>query len=61
MDKKFIFKMIQNCLRQYQHELPLSEEDYDNLYQKIVGQKQEEADVDLHDIVNDVVYEYLTG
>ncbi|PLR76403.1 hypothetical protein CU633_15670 [Bacillus sp. V3-13] len=60
MDKKFIFKLLQNCLRQYQHELPLSEEDYDHLYGKIIEQ-QKETDADLHDIVNDVVYEYLTG
>ncbi|WP_442594719.1 YqzH family protein [Neobacillus sp. D3-1R] len=63
MDKKFIVKMIQNSFKQYHHDLesiPLGTEDYERLYQQIIQLKQE-TDADLHDIVNDVIYEFLTN
>lgn len=54
--------MIQNSFRQYKHNLdsiPLNERDYDELYEQIIEIKKE-TDADLHDIINDVIYEFLT-
>ncbi|HLO10692.1 MAG TPA: YqzH family protein [Pseudoneobacillus sp.] len=62
MEKKLILKMIQNSFRQYKHNLdsiPLNERDYDELYEQIIEIKKE-TDADLHDIINDVIYEFLT-
>ncbi|MBM6617408.1 YqzH family protein [Bacillus suaedaesalsae] len=62
MDKIFIEKMIRNCLYQYQHTIdsvPLSKEDYTELYERIMDiHKQDQTD--LNEIIQDVVYEYLT-
>ncbi|HYK72822.1 MAG TPA: YqzH family protein [Pseudoneobacillus sp.] len=63
MDKKFILKMIQNSFKQYHHDsesIPLRNSEYELLYQQIIKLKQE-TETDLHDIVNDVVYEFLTN
>ncbi|WP_010284464.1 YqzH family protein [Bacillus timonensis] len=63
MEDAFIRKLIRNNLYQYGHErdsIPLSEEDYKVLVKKIKKQKELERDTDLHDIINDIVYEYLT-
>jgi hypothetical protein len=62
MDEKFIFKMVQQSFKQYHRDLridPLQEEEYVNLYEQIILIK-EKTNADLHDIVNDVIYEYLT-
>ncbi|SFA97430.1 MULTISPECIES: YqzH family protein [unclassified Bacillus (in: firmicutes)] len=64
MDKKFIYKMIENIFKQYyQHgeNLPLNKSDYDRLYEEILTVKATETDADLYDIINDVVYEFLSG
>ncbi|MFD1738749.1 YqzH family protein [Bacillus salitolerans] len=61
MNKQLIEKMIRNCFYQYQHTLetvPLTQQDYDTLYKKVI--KTYTDDQDLHDIVQDVVYEFLT-
>ncbi|MFD2445954.1 YqzH family protein [Bacillus sp. CGMCC 1.16607] len=63
MDKKLILKMIQNSFKQYHRDLqssPLGESEYTELYQQIIALKAE-TDADLHDIVNDVIYEFLTN
>jgi hypothetical protein len=62
MSKQLIEKMIRNCFYQYQHTLesvPLSQTDYDQLSDKVLQLYTEDSD--LHDIVQDVVYEYLTN
>jgi hypothetical protein len=62
MDKKFILKMVQQSFKQYHRDLrtdPLLEEEYVKLYEQIILIK-EKTNADLHDIVNDVIYEYLT-
>ncbi|MDZ5471107.1 YqzH family protein (plasmid) [Bacillus sp. 31A1R] len=64
MDKKFIYKMVQNCFKQYRHEfdeIPLTEEDFEELYCKIVEARKNDPDHSLHDIINDLVYEFYTG
>ncbi|QOR65370.1 hypothetical protein IM538_16285 [Cytobacillus suaedae] len=63
MDKKLIHKMIRNCFYQYNHDLdsiPLSSREYDDLYDKISKAIEEDKNADLHDLINDVVYEYLS-
>lgn len=56
-------KMIRNCFIQYQHDLesvPLSEEDYIRMTAEITEILQREDDSDVFEVVNDVVYEYLS-
>lgn len=55
--------MVQNCFKQYRHEfneIPLTEEDYEELYKKVVEEKEKDPASSLHDIINDVVYEFYT-
>lgn len=55
--------MIQNSFKQYHHDsesIPLGKADYEQLYLQIIKLKQE-TEADLHDIVNDVIYEFLTN
>ena len=61
MNKELIRKMVQRCFVQYRHDgsLPFGEAEFDELYIKIVEQKNQEPDADIHDIINDAVYEFL--
>ena len=61
MDKKLIRKMVQKCFLQYRHDdsLPFGEPEFEELYEKIMELKTEEPEADLHDIINDAVYEFL--
>lgn len=55
-------KMIKNCFIQYQHDLesvPLSEEDYIRMTAEITEILRTE-ETDVFEVVNDVVYEYLS-
>lgn len=64
MEKKLIIKMIKNCFRQYYSEadtLPMSEKDLEELANQIIQMKTEQPTVDLYEVVNDTVYEFLTG
>lgn len=62
VDKSLVEKMIRNCLYQYQHtvdSVPLSKKDYEEMYEQIMeiyGREQ----TDINEIIQDVVYEYLT-
>lgn len=61
MDRKFVLKKVQNSLKQYNEDgdsITLSSRTFEEIYTKIVAAKKEEDD--LHDIVNDVVYGYIT-
>ncbi|MDF0726116.1 YqzH family protein [Cytobacillus sp. S13-E01] len=63
MDKKLIHKMIRNCFYQYNHDLgsvPLSTKEYDQLYETVMKTIEMDEDIDLNDVINDVVYEYLS-
>jgi hypothetical protein len=63
MEKKFIIKLITNCFSQYEYErdlLDVNVEDLEEMYIEVLKEKEEEPASSLHDIVNDVVYEYLT-
>ncbi|WP_210365657.1 YqzH family protein [Bacillus sp. REN3] len=62
MDKKLIRKMVQKCLVQYRHDddaLPFSERDFEEIHGKIIDLKEREPEAELHEIINDVVYEFL--
>lgn len=61
MDKKLIRKMVQKCFVQYRHDdsMPFGEDEFEEIYEKIVVMKSEDQDADLHDIINDTVYEFL--
>lgn len=63
MEKPLIEKMIRNSLYQYRHtndSIPLTKHDYDYLYHRII-KIYHDGDGDIHEIVEDVVYEYLTN
>ncbi|MGC4376459.1 YqzH family protein [Fictibacillus sp. Mic-4] len=63
MDDKLLEKMIKKSLLQYFgefEEIPLSDKDYRNLVEKIqdeLPRKEEE----IHMIIEDIVYEFLTN
>ncbi|MGA9227606.1 MAG: YqzH family protein [Mesobacillus sp.] len=61
MDKKLIRKMVQKCFVQYRHDdtLPFGETEFEEIYEKIVELKSEDPEADLHEIINDAVYEFL--
>ena len=55
--------MIRNCFIQYQHDLesvPLSEEDYIRMTAEVTEILQKEDAFDVFEVVNDVVYDYLS-
>jgi YqzH-like protein len=63
MDEKLLNKMIRNCFSHYCHDIdifPLANADYEQLYQKIILEKEKHPDIDLYELINDLVYEYLT-
>jgi YqzH-like protein len=63
MEEKLVRKMIKNCLKQYYADeaQPLGELDIARLCEQIYRQKDADPEARLHDIVNDVVYEFLTA
>ncbi|WP_053367039.1 YqzH family protein [Bacillus sp. FJAT-27245] len=63
MDEKLVKKMIKNCLKQYygSESQPLGERDVNDICERVYRLKEAEAEADMRDIVNDVVYEFLTG
>ena len=64
MDKRLIEKMIKNCLKQYDSDaelLPIDSEEMDQLCSQIRAAIAGEPETGLYEIVNDVVYEFLTA
>ncbi|MDQ0197403.1 YqzH family protein [Neobacillus ginsengisoli] len=63
MEKKLITKMIKNCLKQYYESdtMPIGEKDLEELTNLILKTKEAEPAADLYEVVNDMVYEFLTG
>lgn len=64
MEKKLIIKMVKNCFKQYYSEvdsLPMSREDLEELAERIITLKAEYPAADLYEVINDTVYEFLTG
>lgn len=61
MDRKLIFKMVLNCLKQYNENgesLSITSKEFEEIYNKILFIKKKEDT--LYDVVNDVVYGYIT-
>ncbi|MED3561725.1 MULTISPECIES: YqzH family protein [Bacillus] len=64
MDKKLVIKMIRNCFKQYNAEadsLPMSDKELEKLYYQVLQTKTLEPEADLYEVINDTVYEFLTG
>jgi NAD-dependent DNA ligase len=63
MDKKLVVKMIKNCFKQYYEadSSPVGDKDLEELTQRILQLKEEEPTADLYEVINDTVYEFLTG
>jgi hypothetical protein len=64
MEKKLIIKMVKNCFRQYYSDvdsLPMSERELEKLVVQIITMKTEQPNADLYEVINDTVYEFLTG
>jgi hypothetical protein len=63
MDKRLISKMIINCFKQYYGtvSMPIGEKDLEVLLKQIFQTKEAEPHADLYEVVNDTVYEFLTG
>ncbi|MBM7651529.1 YqzH family protein [Neobacillus cucumis] len=63
MEKKLVVKMINNCFKQYYETdaIPISEQELVHLINRILKWKEDEPAADLYEIVNDVIYEYLTN
>ncbi len=63
MDKRLIYKMVQNCLKQYMEEpssLKMDSDAFAEIYIKIKTSQNEDLDSDLNEIIDDVVYGYVT-
>ena len=63
MDKKLVAKMIKNCFKQYYEadSMPIGEKDLEMLTKRIIQLKEDEPTADLYEVINDTVYEFLTG
>ncbi|WP_096153538.1 MULTISPECIES: YqzH family protein [Bacillus] len=59
MDIKLIEKMIRNAFIQYEH-TPLTEQQYIELAVQVQKTIQSDGTSDLFEVVQDVVYEYLS-
>ncbi|MDQ0269337.1 YqzH family protein [Cytobacillus purgationiresistens] len=63
MEKRFIYKMVQNCLKQYMEEpssIKAESEAFTEMYEKIIDCHKKDDKSDLNEIINDVVYGYIT-
>ncbi|TYR82507.1 hypothetical protein FZC66_02640 [Priestia megaterium] len=61
MNQSLINKMIDKCLKSYGNEpFLLIETDYNCLYKRIRRKQEQDSTADLYEIINDVVYDYLT-
>ncbi|RHW41160.1 hypothetical protein D1B31_09500 [Neobacillus notoginsengisoli] len=63
MEEKLVRKMVNNCLKQYYGEesQPLSESDLKEICERVYRLKELEPEARLFELVNDVVYEFLTA
>ena len=63
MDKKLVVKMIKNCFKQYYvaDSTPIGDKDLEELTNRILQLKEDEPATDLYEVINDTVYEFLTG
>lgn len=63
MDEKWLAKLVRNCLLQYGYDtesFPLNDSEWRQLREKILSAKTNDEEMDMYEIVNDVIYEYIT-
>jgi predicted house-cleaning noncanonical NTP pyrophosphatase (MazG superfamily) len=62
VEKKLISKMIRKCFKQYYETdlMPINEKQLEELTNQILQTIEEEPVADLYEVVNDIVYEFLT-
>ncbi|WP_226679861.1 YqzH family protein [Sutcliffiella horikoshii] len=63
MERNLVKKMIRNCFIQYQHDVesvPLREEEYEKMAEEVSRAVAADPNLKVFDVVNDVVYEYLS-
>ncbi|WP_078379941.1 YqzH family protein [Sutcliffiella halmapala] len=63
MEKKLLKKMIRNGFIQYRHDpesVPLSDDDYERLVGEVAEKLNEDTTAEVFEVINDVVYEYLS-
>ncbi len=63
MERNLVKKMIRNCFIQYQHDfesVPLNEEEYEKMASEVNQLTSEDPTLDVFEVVQDVVYEYLS-
>ncbi len=55
--------MIKNCFKQYYEadSMPIGEKDLEVLTKRIFQLKEDEPTANLYEVINDTVYEFLTG
>ncbi|MFY4775879.1 YqzH family protein [Metabacillus sp. RGM 3146] len=64
MEKIFFRKMLEKAFPQYGRDIeasPLSEEELKELGTKLKEEKEENPQADLHELIEDVVYAYITN
>lgn len=64
LDKKFIYKMIDDALIPYISGVDgweIRDEDYEIMYDRIIERKTQANANELYELVEDVVYEYITS
>ena len=63
VEKKLIRKMIKNCFKQYGEidSMPIDDHELEELTERILQTKTEDPNASLYEVVNDLVYEFLTG
>ncbi|WP_299088169.1 YqzH family protein [uncultured Metabacillus sp.] len=62
MEEKFLLKMLRNSFLQYGRDLdedPLSKDDYIQLLEKAVNEKDQ--DTEWYEVIEDIVYGYVTN
>lgn len=64
MEEKLLQKMLRNTFYQYQHDsesIPVTDSECQALMTKIKKLMEVDPSAEIYDIINDVVYEYLTS
>ncbi|WP_243290155.1 YqzH family protein [Bacillus sp. FJAT-47783] len=64
MERKLLDKMIKKSFLQYERNLtidPLTEKEYERLYEKICHEKETQKTTEWYEIIEDVVYDYITN
>lgn len=64
MEKKLIYKMIEDALKPYVtgvEEWEIEAEDFETMYGRVMERKNAVPEHEIYELVEDVVYEYITN